>query len=843
MSTTSATPFSSANYPVSPPISPHTATQMNMQIDTAPPAVPYPAESFARDQAGSGASSAPPFGVVSATPPHFPISPPSTPAPNQKQQQQQQLYQPPPQQQPQEQRRPSPPQQKKQQKQQLPDQSSGSGGMRFVNATLESVKQQILKEESTPKKKRVRTSNEQLEILQRTFAEDPMPSSAVRNRIAEDLGMSARSVQVWFQNRRAKVKLDAKRGEASAFVSMDPYGSSDKWGSSGSDNAGGGAGRRASFCPSVQSSDDYAGMRRASMSSVSSLHSQSSAVLDHAGPAATPQYLYQGDASASTWNPPVIVEHQEQPPHVPEQSHHNHRHPDRRQSWASSVDQPLNKKGSWQSLEQPLNKKSSWGSLEQPLNRKESWASLDPSEASSTTSWVSLEPPVPDRKDSWASVESHDTNQSGGSSNWGGVPMARSGMSIAMNEAVDMKVDPHQHHDIGSSGSGTAPHHMVDSTGMLEQQQMGLLDQASMDAATQVPRMSRSDGSGESGHSAHLHQPAVQLGVPNELTGMDPNGGGAAVPAGLSVITSVDRRGSWAAMLSPQPLSEYPDAASGDGMGVDAAGAAAGGWPISNHIVSDAQAWMGINQLPAHPSNDLMAKAEWAEMSQPPSHPSADWAAVSQPQDQPFQPQQQQQHVPVWSPQMPSGIPESLDPSRVVTSMSSPTRPPALTIYTGVQCAQQQQQHEHQHHTSSHLSQMLTARPHINRHTSLPNVHTPQQSQPYPPVQQHELHPQQQIYTSPPRQPPVDTTNCPSPTRYHMRPQPSAHTHHPYSFPARVVNRRHSVFEQVPSHHHAAENDQSGGGGVGPIYHRRRRVSTVSEASSVSVSSPTQATG
>ncbi|KAJ3046097.1 hypothetical protein HDV00_003847 [Rhizophlyctis rosea] len=92
--------------------------------------------------------------------------------------------------------------------------NTGDTSIRFVNATVDSVKQQIMKEESTPKKRRIRTSAEQLDVLQNAFMDDPMPNANTRAVLAEQLGMTPRAVQVWFQNRRAKVKLDTRRGES-----------------------------------------------------------------------------------------------------------------------------------------------------------------------------------------------------------------------------------------------------------------------------------------------------------------------------------------------------------------------------------------------------------------------------------------------------------------------------------------------------------------------------------------------------------------------------------------------------------------------------------------------------
>ena len=90
--------------------------------------------------------------------------------------------------------------------------STHGNDVKFVNSTMEILQDQIKREEA-PKKKRTRTTIEQLRILQRAFITDPMPNSSARVALAKRLGMTARAVQVWFQNRRAKEKLDAKRVE------------------------------------------------------------------------------------------------------------------------------------------------------------------------------------------------------------------------------------------------------------------------------------------------------------------------------------------------------------------------------------------------------------------------------------------------------------------------------------------------------------------------------------------------------------------------------------------------------------------------------------------------------
>ncbi|KAL1921726.1 uncharacterized protein VTP21DRAFT_10368 [Calcarisporiella thermophila] len=60
---------------------------------------------------------------------------------------------------------------------------------------------------SPKSRKRMRTTPEQLAILQQIFAANPTPNSHLRLHIARHLDLPLRSVQIWFQNRRAKAKL------------------------------------------------------------------------------------------------------------------------------------------------------------------------------------------------------------------------------------------------------------------------------------------------------------------------------------------------------------------------------------------------------------------------------------------------------------------------------------------------------------------------------------------------------------------------------------------------------------------------------------------------------------
>ncbi|KAB2581117.1 putative homeobox domain-containing protein [Lasiodiplodia theobromae] len=59
--------------------------------------------------------------------------------------------------------------------------------------------------------KRQRATQEQLLTLEMEFNKNPTPTAIVRERIAQEINMTERSVQIWFQNRRAKIKNIAKK--------------------------------------------------------------------------------------------------------------------------------------------------------------------------------------------------------------------------------------------------------------------------------------------------------------------------------------------------------------------------------------------------------------------------------------------------------------------------------------------------------------------------------------------------------------------------------------------------------------------------------------------------------
>jgi len=59
-------------------------------------------------------------------------------------------------------------------------------------------------------KKRIRTTPEQLRVLEKTYERETNPSQSLREDIARKLGMTPRRVQVWFQNKRAKERRITK---------------------------------------------------------------------------------------------------------------------------------------------------------------------------------------------------------------------------------------------------------------------------------------------------------------------------------------------------------------------------------------------------------------------------------------------------------------------------------------------------------------------------------------------------------------------------------------------------------------------------------------------------------
>jgi hypothetical protein len=72
-------------------------------------------------------------------------------------------------------------------------------------------------------RKRRRLLPQETEFLIHVFEQCPRPSTQVRDYLAARLGMSARNIQIWFQNRRAKVKRDFAESNGKTMLLFAPH--------------------------------------------------------------------------------------------------------------------------------------------------------------------------------------------------------------------------------------------------------------------------------------------------------------------------------------------------------------------------------------------------------------------------------------------------------------------------------------------------------------------------------------------------------------------------------------------------------------------------------------------
>ncbi|KAI9720981.1 MAG: hypothetical protein M1828_005453 [Chrysothrix sp. TS-e1954] len=79
------------------------------------------------------------------------------------------------------------------------------------NAALRRIPRKSTLTQQQKNQKRQRATQDQLTMLEVEFNKNPTPTAMVRERIAGDINMTERSVQIWFQNRRAKIKNLAKK--------------------------------------------------------------------------------------------------------------------------------------------------------------------------------------------------------------------------------------------------------------------------------------------------------------------------------------------------------------------------------------------------------------------------------------------------------------------------------------------------------------------------------------------------------------------------------------------------------------------------------------------------------
>ncbi|RMD41978.1 hypothetical protein DV735_g3194, partial [Chaetothyriales sp. CBS 134920] len=90
--------------------------------------------------------------------------------------------------------------------------SSNGGGSTSSSAPRRPPRKSTLTQQQK-NQKRQRATQDQLVTLEMEFNKNPTPNAAVRERIAQEINMTERSVQIWFQNsrRRAKIKMMAKK--------------------------------------------------------------------------------------------------------------------------------------------------------------------------------------------------------------------------------------------------------------------------------------------------------------------------------------------------------------------------------------------------------------------------------------------------------------------------------------------------------------------------------------------------------------------------------------------------------------------------------------------------------
>ena len=67
---------------------------------------------------------------------------------------------------------------------------------------------------SSDRKKRHRTSTEQRNQLEKIFQSTKTPNQSLREHLASQLGMSPRRIQIWFQNKRAKLRKSVANAES-----------------------------------------------------------------------------------------------------------------------------------------------------------------------------------------------------------------------------------------------------------------------------------------------------------------------------------------------------------------------------------------------------------------------------------------------------------------------------------------------------------------------------------------------------------------------------------------------------------------------------------------------------
>lgn len=81
-----------------------------------------------------------------------------------------------------------------------PSTSTGTGAGQSSTASRRPPRKSTLTQQQK-NQKRQRATQDQLTTLELEFNKNPTPTALVRERIADEINMTERSVQIWFQNR------------------------------------------------------------------------------------------------------------------------------------------------------------------------------------------------------------------------------------------------------------------------------------------------------------------------------------------------------------------------------------------------------------------------------------------------------------------------------------------------------------------------------------------------------------------------------------------------------------------------------------------------------------------
>jgi len=82
-----------------------------------------------------------------------------------------------------------------------PSPSPAPSGMSFSAPPIRRPSRKSTLTQQQKNQKRQRATQDQLNTLEIEFSRNPTPAAVVRERIAQEINMTERSVQIWFQNR------------------------------------------------------------------------------------------------------------------------------------------------------------------------------------------------------------------------------------------------------------------------------------------------------------------------------------------------------------------------------------------------------------------------------------------------------------------------------------------------------------------------------------------------------------------------------------------------------------------------------------------------------------------